>query len=395
MKVNHFIGGTLLVAGTTIGAGMLALPVITSFMGLVPSLLLFVICWGVMLASGIFFIDVNHSIPGEANLITMASRTIGPWGKILSWIVYLLLLYSLIGAYIAASSPLFAEAFSCITYGKAIPYWIIPFCLPVLFGAFIYLGTAGVDFVNRVLMFGLILSYCILVIFLPPHIQPDLLSHINWDPFMMAFPVILTSFGYHIIIPTLATYMGHNRKNLVSAIVFGSLIALVINIVWQIMVLGVVPLEGANGLYQAWKEGASATKPLASILQNPMIGLGAYFFSFFAIITSFLGVALSLSDFLCDGLKIKKNWEGRLMALLLTFIPPIVFVFTYQRGFIIALEYAGAFVAILLIFVPALMAWRLEKPKFYRTFLGRGLLLFTMLFAFFVVVVNVMIQCSN
>lgn len=395
MKINHFIGGSLLVAGTTVGAGMLALPVITSFMGLIPSLLLFFICWGFMLATAIFFIDVNHSLPGETNLITMASQTIGSWGKILSWIIYLLLLYSLIAAYIAASSPLFAEAFTRITNGGVIPPWVIPFCLPVFFGAFIYLGTTGVDVINRLLMVGLIGSYLILVIFLPSHIQTDLLAHVNWKPFMMAFPVILTAFGYHIIIPTLATYLNHNRKYLIAAIVTGSLMALIVNIVWQIMVLGVVPLEGPNGLYEAWKEGASATKPLAKIVQSPMIGLGAYFFSFFAIVTSFLGVALSLSDFLCDGLKIKKTWEGRLIALLLTFIPPIVFVFTYQRGFIIALEYAGACVAILLIFIPAAMAWTLKSSKFYRSWQGKVTLILTMLFALFVVAINVMIQMSS
>jgi tyrosine-specific transport protein len=198
MKNNHFIGGTLLVAGTTIGAGMLALPVITSFMGLIPSLALFLICWGFMLATAIFFIDVNNSIPGETNLITMASRTIGPWGKVVSWVVYLLLLYSLIAAYIAASSPLFEEAFTHLTKGKEIPFWMIPFCLPIVFGAFIYLGPAGVDLVNRVLMVGLILSYLVLVVFLPSHIQGDLLSHLNWDPFVTAFPVILTAFGSEV-----------------------------------------------------------------------------------------------------------------------------------------------------------------------------------------------------
>ena len=74
-----------------------------------------------------------------------------------------------------------------------------------------------------------------------------------------------------------------------------------------------------------------------SLKSLQILGLrwGHTFFSFLCnCSTSFLGVTLSLSDFLTDGFKIKKSWEGRLMACLLTFIPPLIFVLTYQRGFL-------------------------------------------------------------
>jgi tyrosine-specific transport protein len=390
MKINHFMGAVLLVAGTTIGAGMLALPVATSFMGFFPSLVLFFLCWSVMLISALFFIDVNSAIPGESNLITMAERTIGRWGQMLSWVVYLLLLYCLIAAYIAASSPLFSEGFAYLTSGREIPIPFAHFCLPLLFGSFIYLGTVGVDLINRVLMVGLVGAYVILVIFIPSHIEGDLLRHVDWKPLMGGIPIVLTSFGYQIIIPTLGTYLEHDKKQLILAVVCGSLIALVINVVWQMMVLGVVPLEGASGLYAAWEKGSSAVGPLSKIVGSPMISIGAYFFSLFAIITSFLGVALSLSDFLYDGLKIKKTWQGRWMVLCFTFFPPLLFVFTYPRGFIVALEYAGAFVAILFIFIPAAMVWNLYKS--WRAKIG---VVSLMLFAVFVVGVNVWLRCSS
>ena len=53
---SRYLGGILLVAGTTIGAGMLALPVSTAFMGFYPSLLIFAICWFFMLISAVFFL---------------------------------------------------------------------------------------------------------------------------------------------------------------------------------------------------------------------------------------------------------------------------------------------------------------------------------------------------
>ena len=71
MKINHFIGAVLLIAGTTIGAGMLALPVMTSFVGFLPSIVIFVVCWMFMLATAYFFLDVNFAVEGEVNLISM------------------------------------------------------------------------------------------------------------------------------------------------------------------------------------------------------------------------------------------------------------------------------------------------------------------------------------
>jgi tyrosine-specific transport protein len=386
MRWGPVIGGILLVAGTTIGVGMLGLPVMTGFMGFFPSLLLLLICWLVMLFTGFLFIEINAAVGGEANLITMSSRTLGFWGKAIAWVVYLLLLYSLMAAYISGSAPLFMQLFPNLPLGVA------KFILPICFGGFIYLGTKGVDWVNRFLMIGLVLAYLVLTAFIPSHIQSSLLSHASWAPFGYAAPVVLTSFGYHIIIPSLATYVHHDKKSLYKIVIFGSLIALIINVLWQFLVLGTVPLEGANSLKEAWLHGRPATGPLATIIQSPWVKTSAYIFSFFAIITSFLGVGLSLSDFLTDGFRLKRGIKGRLLAILLTFIPPLLFVFSYERGFLMALEYAGAFVAILLIFLPAMMAWKLDSKAFYKTPKGRILLSGTIGFSIIIVLINLAIQ---
>ncbi len=372
---------------------MLALPVLTSFVGFFPSILIFLVCWLVMLATAYFFLDVNFAVKGEPNLISMTHKTLGLWGKIVAWVFYILLLYSLLAAYIAGSVPVFSSAIEDIT-GWIIPAWLGPFALPLIFGGFVYLGTLGVDLINRLLMFGLVLSYLLLVGVLPSHIQAENLLHIDWAPSLIAIPVVITSFGYHIIIPTLTTYMNHDKKHLRLTLLIGSLVPLVIYLLWQVMILGIVPLEGKYSLVHAWKLGVPSTEPLVMMLQQKWIGIGARFFMFFAIVTSFLGVSLSLSDFLTDGLKIKKSWEGRLLACLLVFVPPLFFVFIYQRGFILALQYAGAFVAVLLIFLPSMMAWKLKTPKFYQTKKAKILMLSLMLFSAFVVVL-VLLQQSG
>jgi tyrosine-specific transport protein len=386
LKQGRLLGGILLVSGTAIGAGMLAIPVTSSFAGFIPSICFLVACWFFLFITSWLLLDVNLACPGDVNLITMAHRHLGFWGKAICWVTYLLLLYSLTAAYIAGSAPLFLQAMEWMI-GSPVPSWVGPLPLLFLFGLFVYLGTSSVDKVNRVLMIGLILSYFFLVVFLPPHIQPTFLRHRDFHAVWMAVPIMITSFGFHIIIPTLTTYLGHDRKKLRLTIFLGSLLPLIVYIIWEFLVLGIVPLTGDNGLIQAWVKGETGVAPLQEIIQNRWIYAAASTFSFFAIITSFLGVSLSLSDFLSDGLKMKHLSLGKELVCLLTFAPPLLFVYFYPRGFLLALQYAGVFVAILLCIFPALMAWKLPR---YRSHLHKTFLAVIILISLFIMGLNLL-----
>lgn len=386
LHTNRFLGGVLLVAGTSIGGGMLLIPVMTAFAGFAPSLLLLAICWLFMFITAFLFLDVNLSIPGDINLISMAEATLGKTGKIVSWITYLLLLYALVAAYISGSSSLFSDAISYLT-GFTLPKWLSPLPILILFGIFVYLGTRTVDYVNRLLMLGLVIAYILLVIFLPSHVDFSSLTHMDGKALLIAIPILFTSYGFHIIIPSLTTYMHRNVRKLRWTIFIGSLIPFLVYALWEFLILGIVPLYGDNGLVSAWIKGDPSTKPLMQVLTNPWISIGARLFAFFALVTSFLGVSLSLSSFLRDGLKLKKTETGKLYSCLLTFIPPLLFVYFYEKGFMIALQYAAVFVMILLAIIPALMAWKLENA-FYRSFFGRCLLVTIIIGSVFVIVIH-------
>jgi tyrosine-specific transport protein len=180
------------------------------------------------------------------------------------------------------------------------------------------------------LMVGLVASYGLLIFFLPGQVHLDLLKHFDAPAITLAIPVVITAFGYHIVIPSLTTYMQNDRKKLVKAIWIGSVIPILVYLLWQLLVLGVVPIPL---LAKAYEKGDTATQPLAQVLHHPFISVAAQLFAFFAIITSFIGVTLSLSHFLTDGFGLKKGGKGRAVAILLTFVPPLFFVFTYPRGF--------------------------------------------------------------
>lgn len=393
---SRVVGGILLVSGTTIGAGMLALPVLTGEAGLVWSIFLFVSYWIVSLFTALLLLEVNLWFPGGTNIISMARYTLGKTGETVSWIVYLLLLYSLTAAYLAGSGPLLEDAVKSI-FNYTMPPWMQPLPLLFIFGSFVYHGTRWVDYLNRILMLGMVLVYGLLLALSFPHVRLELLMRQEPTYLWLALPVVVTSFGFHIIIPSLKTYLKEDVKSLRKVILLGSAIPLLVYICWEVAILGIVPSEGSPSLKEALHNGDSATRPLTALLKSSYISLFARFFSFFAITTSFLGVTLSLSDFLLDGLNIKKTHLGKILVTILTFFPPLLYVWFYPKGFILALQYAGVFVSILLGILPIMMAWlgrkNYGKDAIYQA--PGGATLFTLGILFFLGVIAIVLVQHN
>jgi len=390
---NKLFGGILLIAGTTIGAGMLALPVVTGFAGFYPSVLLFLLFWVFMTFTAFLMLEVALWMPPHTNLVTMARNTLGHWGEVTSWLVFLFLLYSLTTAYLAGGGPLFNELIQSIS-GYTTPEWVGALPLLFIFGFFVYKGTRSVDYVNRLLMAGLVITYVLLVVFLTPHVNAKLLDHIAWAHLILATSIVATSFGFHIIIPSLVSYFDRDVPTLRRAILIGSAIPLVIYIMWEFLTLGIIPLEGPHGISEGYAQGANGAHLLTVLLGNSAIAQVARFFSLFAIITSFLGVSLSLSDFLADGFKIEKTRQGRLLLYVLTFLPPFLITLYDPRAFLSALEYAGAFgVMILLGLLPALMVWRgrytLHFPSTFKAPGGKIALIGVVLFSLSIIALEI------
>lgn len=368
-RYGKLLGGVLLVAGTTIGAGMLALPIETGMAGFFPSLSLLVVYWAYMTFTALLMLEVALWMEGDTNLITMAHNTLGKWAEILAWGAYLFLLYALSTAYIVGSGTIITNLFSAAT-GYNLPLWSGALPLLALFSYLVYQGVRSVDYVNRAFMVGLAIAYVLIVFFVSPHVEKELIDHTDWKFLFFGISLVAVSFGYHIIIPTLKRYLDGDVALLRRAILIGSAIPLLIYIVWNFVSLGVIPVTGEHGLTEAYAQGEHATTLIAQILGDghENIALVAHMLAFCAIITSFLGVTLSLRDFLADGLHIKKTAKGKLILDALTFIPPLLITIIGPRAFFTALEFAGGFgVTILLGLLPALMVWSGRYHKGYSS----------------------------
>ncbi|MEM7175525.1 MAG: aromatic amino acid transport family protein [Chlamydiota bacterium] len=378
---NRTFGSTLIVGGTAIGAGMLGLPMATGSLGFWTASLVFVSCFLFMLLSLFFLLEATLMCSKEeGDLISMAKERLGRPGGIVAWVSFLLLLYAVAAAYLSGGGSLIASWIDELTQ-ISIPSTVGLFVFLIIFGCIVVFETRFVDLINRLCMFGLIGTFLVLIAFGAPHIKWHQLSEGTPQDIIPAIPVIALSFTSHIIVPSLRSYLRNDVSKLKIALFWGSLIPLAFYLVWEFLIIGILPLEGAGGLL-ALRDSpypvAGLTTALSQKESSISIATVVGIFSFFAIVTSFFGVALSLYNFLADGLRIKKTVGGKLALLALMFTPPLLFALFFPAGFLLALGYAGVFVAILYGFLPALMVWKgryIENKKApFRVFGGKPLI---------------------
>ncbi|MFN0064884.1 MAG: amino acid permease [Chlamydiales bacterium] len=359
-RAGSVLGGVLLIAGSCIGAGMLALPVVTGPGGFIPSMGCFLIAWLFMTLTGFLLLEANLTLGYKLSLVSLADKTLGPVGRFLCWVLFLFLFYSLGIAYIAASGSILQSILADLM-GVLIPQWGGSLLFTTLFAAVLLIGTRFVDYANRLLMLGLVISYCALVFLGSFHIRLEYLLVSQWKYAFAALPVLVISFGFHNMIPSLAMYFEGDVKRLRITVLIGSLLPLLIYFIWQAVMLGIIP---SQEIYSAIDQGEAATEALRSIAGQSWINAVAQSFALFAIVTSFLAQSLSLVDFLADGLKVPKIGIGRVLLVFLSLAPPFTLTFLYPGIFLRALNLAGGFSAVILFgIMPALMVWVLRYKK--------------------------------
>ncbi len=390
-RLGHVVGGTLLIAATTIGVGMLALPVATAPLGFGPSVLMYLLTWGFMLCTGLLMLEVCTWMPKDANFITMTQKLMGPVGKGFCWVIYLFLFVTVMIAHVAgAGKVLFELAGGHISLPVSILIYV------ALFSPFIYFGTRMIDRLNLILMGALVLLFLSFVAFSAHHVNTDLLAYSDWSKAWFALPILLTAFTYQLIIPTLMTYMDRNVKKVRLTIILGSSIPLIVYLVWEFLILGIVPLQGESGLLEAAKLGVTAVMPLKKITGDTRVSIVGNWFAFCVFTTSYLTFSLAFLDFLADGLKMKKVGVNKIALCLMVFVPPTVVSLVYPKVFLTMLTYAGGIsCAVLFGLFPPLMAWmgryvRKTHPKGSRQLPGgKAVLAILMIFVALEVVLEI------
>lgn len=354
-----------LIAGTTVGAGILALPAATLPTGVVPSTLVLVGAWVYMVASGLLIAEVNLNAirrlgRPSLGLLSLAEHTLGTAGARVAGLLYVFLHYALLVAYIARGGEILASALENF---PGLPVdWLLSLgavLFATLFGGLIYFGSERfVGQLNSIFVAIAIAAFGGLLVVVALEVEPSQLWFQDWRTASAAIPAIFVALVYHNVIPVITQRLEGNARKVRQAITLGSAIPLVMFLAWNAAILGSTAPE-------VWQQASAMTfDPLEQLRHshtNQWLGAAVSLFSEFAIATSFVGFTYGLLNFFGDALRIsyRDRSHQRWWLFLLVLVPPACFSLLNPGIFLKAIDYAGAFgISLLFGIIPAMMAWK-------------------------------------
>ena len=360
MLKNKTLGSMLIVAGTTIGAGMLALPIASAGLGFSTAIILLAATWLLMTYTALLMLEVHQYADQNATLNTLAKNLLGKPGQYIANFSMIFLFYALCAAYIAGGgSQLQTKLINLV--GSEVSPQAGSILLALVIATIVTLGTSTVDKLNQLLFTIKVVVLASLFFILTPYVHGQHLVDMPVEQGLViaAIPVIFTSFGFHGSIPSIVKYVGVDIRQLRRVMMFGASLPLIIYVFWQLLSQGVMGQESL----MASKGLPGFVSSISAIAHNDNVQVFVTVFADLALATSFLGVSLGLFDFFADTLKKQNTSKDRIKTALITFLPPLGFALFYPKGFIMALGYAAIALVVLAVFLPVAMVWKQRKVR--------------------------------
>ncbi|CAK9067190.1 unnamed protein product [Durusdinium trenchii] len=291
----------VLVTGTAIGGGFLALPYTTAPSGFVPSFVVMLFSWALLFVQAQVATDllVEESKGEAVSFAVAAQRRLGSKGEIVISVLFLLLMMTTLVSQYAEAGALFSTltgmpqnlARLLLSLALAILTWKSP--------------TTRTAAVNGLLTLGFVLASFVVFGTGLPLAHWDRLLRSDWRNYARSF-------------------------RMKRAIFVGSVLLLILETAWSALGLALVPFHGGlreDPVTVLLRQGG----PVASAV----LGLGC-----FAVVTTILGTNLALRSF-CRGAKLlPPSWAYSLGVLLPALAP--------KGAFFAAIDFAGAYPVTLL-----------------------------------------------
>lgn len=366
-KNQSAFSGMMITAGCTIGAGMFSLPVVASGMWFGYSLLCLLFIWWLNYMSALYILEANVQFePGES-FNTITTRILGKkWNMVFSLLIAFLL-YILLYAYYSAfgnmaTKTLGWSVFETYTWLQGIASLLLGGLLAFV----VWLSTAAVGRISSILVIVMMVAFVLSMSGYTFQIETSKLlggQNANYISYIWgALPYFITAFGFVTIVPSLYKFYGKNPVTIKRSLLGGSLIALLAYTLFIAVTFGnisrheFIAVNEAGGnignLVEAFNKGNVTQSSSSFVL---------HLFSNLAIISSFLGVGLSLFDYIADKFAFTNNMSGRFKTACIAFLPSGLASFFFPNGFIAAIGFAGLVVIFAFFVIPFFMIQKVRN----------------------------------
>ena len=293
--------------GTIIGAGVLGIPYVVAKSGFLIGLLNLIVIGLAILMVNLFLGEIVLRTKGNHQLTGYAEKYLGKFGKIIISFTMTLGIYGALAAYLIVGSESLSIIFSGSTLYYLIGYFIVMSIL-------VFIGLKAIE-KSEFLMSGLVL-FIVLIISLIGFTKMDFnnLRTVDFSYLFYPYGVILFAYLGMAAIPEVKEELVNNKKEMKKALIIGSLIPLIVYILFAFVVVGVT--------------GKNTTEIATLGLSNIFGWQAALFgnlFALFAVSTGFLTLGLALKEMYNYDYKLNKNLSWFLVCFL-----PFIFLLVFR-----------------------------------------------------------------
>lgn len=328
MKNNHpKFRALATLLGTTIGAGVFALPYAFSRLGFLTATVLLLIVNFLSTSINQLYVKIIEATHGDHQLPGYALIYLGKWGKVVTFIAITLGLYGALTAYIVQGGA-FLSSFGFISQPWAsIAFWS-------LFSVLLFLGLVVASWGATVFAFG--------IVFLVSGISLFSFLNVSWPAFnlqgvlwprvggwreaLSLVGIMCFSFGGTAAVPEVDEIL-RGQERVLSRVV--RITATIVTVLYWLFSVSVSSVSGRNtspaaldGLAESFGGSISVVAPLIGIL---------------ALGSSFLLLAYALREVFFRDFKLPIS-----LSWLLTLLPPLLIFLVTKLDFISILSLAGS-----------------------------------------------------
>lgn len=318
MKRHHLLGAVATFIGAVIGAGILGIPYVISKSGFLIGALHIILLGAAALLINLYVGEIALRTEGRHQLAKYAEIYLGKWGKAFMLIAMAAGIYGALIAYLIGEGSSLGSLFGISNTAAMIVFFAI-MCILIFRGLNI---IEGAEIYLNIFRFVFIAG---LLVFLFSHFKIENISYLNPSSALIPYGAVLFALMGAAAIPELKEELKNNRQMLKKALVIGSLIPVIVYLIFSLAVVG------AGGRSTA----EIATHGLASFGNSALI-LGDLF-AIISMATAFLVLGLALKWMFQYDCKINRH-----IAFLLTVTVPFIIAFFVSPSFAKVLGITGA-----------------------------------------------------
>ncbi|MBI4709289.1 MAG: hypothetical protein HY764_03760 [Candidatus Portnoybacteria bacterium] len=343
MANKKFFYALATLIGMIIGVGIFAIPYVCAQAGFSIGLFYLIVIGGVILFIHLFYGEIALRTTKDHGLVCYAERFFGLVGKRIVGAIIIFEFYGALLAYLIVGGNFLSLIFKPILGGSDF-LWVLVF---FVFGALIILfGLKTIGPAEFFMSLFLLFVAGVFIFRGAPLINPINLSGINWVKFFLPYGVILFALTGGAAIPEMRQILKGQERKLRTAIIWGTLIPVLICILFALSVTGIT----GNATTE------DAISGLAPYFGQKIIILGAIF-GFLAVMTSFIVVGANLRRIFYRDYHL----NNILAWALVCFVPLLGYLFGINN-FIVIIGLVGA-IAGGMEGVATILIWRRSKRR--------------------------------